>query len=179
MLDLIPGPYRLLAAVVASIALFASGLLVGHREATNASAAAQLTANRQAAADYRATTVKWSAAVQDITAAREADRRKASADRQTLQRRLDDAQKTGSLCTPPSPGHAAGALSAGWVGLYNDAIATGLPAAYGPWRVDAATTTADPAAALANIADNAEICNAMRGQILAWQAWAKTIGAAK
>ena len=85
----------------------------------------------------------------------------------------------------PAPALAGGAeagpvrLSAVAVGLWNDGLAQGLPAAYGAWRADADARGAgavDLRAALGNHGDNAAICNALRARLLGWQQWARENG---
>ncbi len=48
-----------------------------------------------------------------------------------------------------------------------------------PSELMAPIPLAPPEDALANLAANGEQCNDLRGKLIAWQAWARSIGAAK
>ena len=73
--------------------------------------------------------------------------------------------------------------------LWDDALAIGLPAALRPRPPAGPRPAPDPAAAgaaaavpldlaLENLADNGQRCNDLRGMLLDWQDWARSLGAA-
>lgn len=69
-----------------------------------------------------------------------------------------------------------------YAGLWNSGLCIGLPATSGACRPDGAavgTDLATPETLLANVADNAEACNADRARLRAAQKYLKEIGAAK
>ena len=189
LLDLIPAEWRILALIV----LLASVGLAGWTARGWKEDAVRLESERAAQETYRKTVEGWAAAAQVITESREQERQKSAADRRAWQKEIDDAKRSGSLvvCGAGMGSHeASGAdgvaarLSGGFVRLWNDALAIGLPDTLRPWRADGAGAQADPAGvapedALDNLAANAEQCNDLRGQVLAWQAWARKIGAAR
>jgi hypothetical protein len=175
-------------SLVIPLVTLAAGLGIGWQVHSWKTVAEQAEAERQAAETYRRTVEGWSAAVQEITQDRETERRKAAADRRTFSRSLAD-EKAPLLECPPQvaaggPPAADPRLSPAFVGLWNQSLAIGLPDALRPRRANgpgrsASAAGADPAEALANLADNAETCNDLRAKVLAWQAWARSIGAAK
>lgn len=170
------------SVAVAAILAFVAGWQV-HAWKTDA---AQLEAEQAAQETYRATVEGWASAVQKITGDRERERQLAAADRREFSRSLTHANP---LVDCPAPTAAGGQpvaadprLGPEFVRLWNAALEIGLPDALRAGRADGArrpAATADPAAALANLADNAETCNDLRAKLLAWQAWARSTGAAK
>lgn len=193
LIGLIPAPYRLLVGVIAALVALAAAAGAGWTARGWKEDAARLEAERAQAKFNKETLEGWAAAVQKITADREADRQQAANERRQWQKEIDDAKRRGPLVlcgaglrddVAPRPGGAGARLSGDFVRLWNGAFGIGLPAALGPWRADGAGAEADPAGvapedALENIAANGEQCNDLRGRLLAWQAWARSIGAAK
>ncbi|MFI0609834.1 MAG: hypothetical protein ACH37Z_18315 [Anaerolineae bacterium] len=190
----IPLPARLLAGLLALLA--AAG--VGWRLRGDHEDAARLAAERAAHDTYVRTVEGWHAATQEITRQREEERTHAQADRRTWNAALDAARAAGpGGGTGLGPGHAQLGADGDHArncrdrpavdrGLWHGALAIGLPDALRPWPPDGPGPAADPAAgatvaldtALENLADNAQACNDLRGLLLDWQAWARSLGAA-
>lgn len=186
----IPLPWKLLAIAFA----LAVAWTTGWRMRGTHEAAARLAAERAAHETYVKTVEGWQAAAQEITRQREEDRQHAQNDRRTWQQHLDAARRAvpgGSDLAGPGLAHQPGPGGAGCPGpavprrLWHGALGIGLPAALGPWQPDGAGPPPDPAAdavstdtALENLADNGQVCNDLRGLLLEWQAWARSIGAA-
>ena len=190
----IPLPWKLLGILFALAAAWTTGCRMrGTHEA-----ARQLAAQQAAHETYVKTVEGWQAAAQVITREREQERQHAQNDRRTWQQQLDAVRAAGHR---PGPGLDPGGGLAGGDGdprrdcragpavdrrLWNGALGIGLPAALGPWQPDGAGPPADPPAqsavpldtALENLADNGQACNDLRGLLLDWQAWARSIGAA-
>lgn len=189
----LPLPWKLLAI---AIALLAAGA-VGWRLRGDHEDAARLSAERAAHETYVRTVEGWHAATQEITRQREEERRNAQADRRTWNAALDAARAAGTGGgTGLGPGHAQLGADGDHARhcrdrpavdrrLWHGALAIGLPDALRPWPPDGPGTAADPAAgavpidtALENLADNGQACNDLRGLLLDWQAWARSLGAA-
>lgn len=186
----IPIPWRILVVVFA----LAAAWTTGWRMRGTHEAGLQARALAEAHQTYVRTVEGWQAATQVITTAREEERRHAQADRRTWQQQLDAARAAGDRGGAGlGPGHAdLGAAGRDRLvvprRLWDDALALGLPDALRPWPPDGPAAAADPAAgpaetvpldtALENLADNATACNDLRGLMLDWQAWARSIGAA-
>jgi hypothetical protein len=191
LLGLIPLPVRIGLMVAALLGAALGGWQVrGWKED-----AARLDAERVAHENYRKTTEGWAAAVQVITAERETDRQQAAADRRAWQKELNDAKRNGTglvVCRgggdrpqASDPGAVSARLTGAAVRVWNDGLDIGLPKALRAGRADEPGTAADLSGAVAiddafdNHAVNAEQCNDLRGKLLAWQAWARSIGAGK
>lgn len=189
----IPLAWRILAVVFA----LAAAWTTGWRMRGTHEAGLQARAMAEAHATYVKTVEGWQAATQVITTAREEERRHAQNDRRTWQQQLDAARAAGDRGRPGlGPGHAdlgAAGRDGGHcrdrpavdAGLWHGALAIGLPDALRPWPPAGPGASPDPAAgavsldtALENLADNATACNDLRGLMLDWQAWARSIGAA-
>ena len=192
----IPLPWKLLGLAFA----LAVAWTTGWRMRGTHEAARQLAAERVAHETYVETVRGWQAAAQVITTEREKERHHAQADRRTWQQQLDAARAAGDrggpglgpgdahLRDPGRDGRDCRDRAAVPRRLWDDALALGLPDALRPWPPDGPAAAADPAAApveavpldtaLENLADNATACNDLRGLILDWQAWARSIGAA-
>lgn len=186
----LPLPWKLLAIAFA----LAVAWTTGWRMRATHEAAARLAAERAAHETYVKTVEGWQAAAQAITTEREKERQHAQNDRRTWQQQLDAARRAvpgGSALAGPGLAHQPGPGGAGCPvpavprGLWHGALGIGLPAALGPWAPDGAGPPADPPAAavpldtaLENLADNGQVCNDLRGLLLDWQAWARSIGAA-
>lgn len=134
---------------------------------------------RQAVARDRTIAGEVSLRIEADTSARE------SAARAVVQRIRTAPPDALATCPPPIPpaGRTTVAdatptlrLTGAFVGLFNDALGAGLPAAYGAWRTDESPTGTDPASVLANVADNAVICNGLRSQVLGFQSWVTAQG---
>lgn len=190
LIDLIPLPVRIAVAVVA----FAASAMAGWTARGWKEDAARLEVEQAAHENYRKITAGWASAAQIITAGREADRQQAAEDRRKWQKERDDAKREGSLVLcgtglrSDAPAAASGGdphLSGRALGLWNGALDVGLPAAIRTWRTDgggAGTDLPGPVTfedALDNHAANSEQCNELRGRLLAWQEWARSIGAAE
>lgn len=189
----LPLPWKLLGLLFA----LAVAWTTGWRMRGSHEAARQLAAQQAAHETYVKTVEGWQAAAQEITRQREEDRQHAQTDRRTWQQQLDAARTAGNRRGPGlGPGNALLGGDGGAVRdcrdrpaidrrLWHGALGIGLPAALGPWQPDGASPPPDPAAdavstdtALENLADNGQACNDLRGLLLDWQAWARSIGAA-
>lgn len=189
----IPLPWRLLGLAF----VLAAAWTTGWRMRGTHEAGLQARAQAEAHATYVRTVEGWHAATQEITRQREEERHHAQADRRTWNAALDAARAAGpGGGTGLGPGHAQLGGDGNHArncrdrpavdrGLWNDALAIGLPDALRPWPPDGPGTAADPAAgavpidtALENLADNGQACNDLRGLLLDWQAWARSLGAA-
>ena len=185
----LPLPWKLLALAF----VLAAAWTTGWRMRGTQEAGLQARAQAEAHQTYVKTVEGWQAAAQEITRQREEERTHAQADRREWQQKLAAAaerpDRLGPGLAPPGlgpDGHSVRDCRDRPVvqrGLWNDALAIGLPQALRPWQPDGPPGEADPPAvpldtALENLADNGAACNDLRGQILAWQAWARSIGAA-
>jgi hypothetical protein len=172
-------PPSLIAAGILAFVAFTAGWQI-HSWKTGAE---QLKAERASAELLQKTVEGWNAAVQKITGDRERERQIAAADRREFTRSLSHAKP---LVECPAVDQAAAAadprLSPEFVRLWNAALEIGLPDTLRSRRADGTRPgpgAVEPNAVLANLADNAESCNELRGKLLAWQAWARSIGAAR
>ena len=198
----IPLPWKLLGILFA----LAAAWTTGWRMRGTHEAARQLAAERVAHETYVKTVDGWHAAAQEITRQREEDRHHAQNDRRTWQQQLDAERAAAGPAAPADPdradrlgpgGPSAGLGRDGHPGLdcrdgpvvdrrlWDDAFAIGLPAALRAGPPAGPRPAPDPAAAavpldtaLENLADNGQACNDLRGLLLDWQAWARSIGAA-
>lgn len=190
--NLIPVQYRLLAGLVVALMALAAAAFGGWHVRGWEEDAARLDAERKAHALLEQKEESWGKALQAIAGERELERQQGAADRRQWQKELEDAKRSGSLVVcgaglrDPEAGAAVGGggrLSGDFVRLYNAGLAVGLPEALRPWRADGDAAGADSSVApedvLDNVEANAEQCNDLRGQILAWQRWARSIGAAR
>lgn len=189
----IPLPWKLLGLAF----VLAAAWTTGWRMRGTHEAGLQARALAEAHQTYVKTVEGWQSATQVLTTAREEERRHAQNDRRTWQQQLDAARAAGDRGGAGlGPGHAdLGAAGRDGRGcrdrlvvdrrLWDDALAIGLPDALRPWPPAGPGASPDPAAgavsldtALENLADNGQACNDVRGMLLDWQAWARSIGAA-
>lgn len=132
-----------------------------------------------------------------ISARREAELTKLAKDKRALQEKLNhatDHRPQGTILTVAAdPAPTGGAPGAGeptvqglnlattrlritcdraCVGLWNDALAQGLPDTYGAWRADAQAASPDSVSEtdlFRNAAENFALANDLRSQLLSWQ----------
>jgi hypothetical protein len=176
------GLWRVWLALGAVVVAFLAGVQVegDHRDSQ------QLALEHSNEAAYRDTVKRQRAAKADVSIELAATRAAAGIESRNLRERISHATQF-STCQPAEPVALAPAadgradrggvsrFTAEFVRLWDDALWTGLPAAERAGGTAAATGGPDPVEArdlLDNHTDNAAICNDLRAQIRAWQAWA-------
>jgi hypothetical protein len=188
---MIPLPSFAAIRIGALVAVIAGAGVAGWMSRGWKEDAGRLDAERAARTLLVETVEGWAAGAQELDRLRAEAEQQAAEDRRTFNRRLKDAQRQGRRlvgCEPvPHTGGLAGADPAvrfdpAFVGLWNDALAIGLPAPDRPGgdhRPDPAAGVVEPDQILENTADNAEICNGLRERLRAAKRWAEGIGAVR
>lgn len=177
--------------LVLGLLLLVSAFMAGMRVESNARDAAALQEERQAHAEKEAVARGIAQRNAGISATLEAERVARSDERRRFNKRLEAARHEGNLVTcsqQPSGGRGLGGsapavyFGSGFVGLWDDALKVGLPAALGAAGADGADPgpgVVTPEALLDNHAENAERANECRAIALGWQRWAREQGVAK
>ena len=177
---MIPFQTQIIAAVGVAICAGLAGWTVrGWQED-----AARLDAERDAHANYIRIAATYGEALDAANDQRATDHQQAAADRQEFDRRMKHAtRKWKPALAVCGDGLDAGRLDStglrvrfgnDFVGLWDDALAIGLPTPYRTTRPDrpgAGADLLDPEDLLANVATNGEQCNELRSRLLAVQAW--------
>jgi hypothetical protein len=168
---------RLVAGlIVLVLASFAGWHVRGWRED-----AARLESERAAKDLYELTVEGWAAAMQVVAVSRAEEQQRATLDRAQFQRRLRDAQKAHRPLAGAAAAGGAVVFSPDFVGLWNAALAIGLPAAFRARGAEGGRAAADlPGVGeiLDNLAANGERCNQLRARALTCKAFVEAIEAA-
>lgn len=156
---IIPGPYRVLAAAVLVVVVWLHGNLHGHQAEFNARAAADLAAERLAAAQAADKRKRVDRLALDLERAR-ADRRIVYRTITQEVARYVDVTPAADRCTLP-----------GTWRLRHDLAATGETLADAARIAAGAAGPVADATALGTVADNYAECREWRAQLIGWQRW--------